>query len=1087
MPFPCGEPTCSNFHENLHGFCDKHRFNHVWWKASSACSKACSWLELIILLTIQAAAEIQSRVLLLLILLSLLPVTCVFLEQSTGMSAASICMAFLVVVVGSCFLTARRLDAMQQTTFRLALATEANYFQVLQPAGSSEHLVQVSTILTDHGSTSEVRQDLGLKSSYHQAKCHMSLFRSTVCDPLSEIGEVVAKIKPVTELETEVDILCCEVFCESLQEVEHAWEVLKAKVEIVAAEDCFATASSRKCCRVVVSVQGYKATVFLLEKSLSLDAPKGISYAANSLGLWDTKATSWQVSGPQRVSEVPRCVSVATAFLRIVAFCSSVGVAVVIHMLIIASLGSYESSLLSRLTRTLPLSLPMSLPFWTCAVILLWELRCCCCCICRRQKSFRIRLRPTQVWYRRYLGVQGSHYALKVAVLQLLTVAIQGFAKASVLRTIRDSYGSEALKSSTAVQCFLSILVCNAILPAGIVAIPNWVSSRVLAAVMDALFDLGYLITSLWLYAGFVESAVNLENIFLGPGSFFNYAALYICVAHVLCVCRSLDTADWAALFQVPRAAPMWGVWKRIVFSTAYAFALVGFVAAVPGGIFLGDSSSSPKGPCAPCKCSTVAPNSLLLERCFIPTGYIVQQASPLQINLTKCNITEVLPDAFLARGVHQRVSSLSLRGNDLTELPGNLFMDLLEQEDGSTRLQSYDVSGFEVGLWMDRMDLAENRLTELPPNIFQKRSWQASRLQGVTIEELHLEGNLLTTLPPGVFHGVRVNQLHLQDNRLTQLHAESFKGLRCTSNHCNRLPLPIINLTGNQLSNLPAGIFAGLKLRALHLEGNHLTTVAPGAFQDLEVNRLHLQENGLSEIHAESFRGLRFEVDFVNGSLVDSMLDISRNKLQALPAFPTGYPAYTRSYTLNLEENRLTTIPPGAFQGVSLRQLNLKGNNLTELHRLSFKGLDCPVMNLADNWLSSLPGWVFHVTSSELRELNLKRNNFTDLVLTEGFRGAPQYYLRRLNLEQNQLIDLYGAFMYLEQLEELKLGGNRLGGNRYGIPEHLFEDLWKLRHLELQSNQLVTLPLKLFQSLGSTSAFPECPNMKKQTVSKKR
>ena len=52
--------------------------------------RALGWLELVLLLTIQAAAEIQSRILLLLILLSLLPVTCIFLEENTGMSAASI-------------------------------------------------------------------------------------------------------------------------------------------------------------------------------------------------------------------------------------------------------------------------------------------------------------------------------------------------------------------------------------------------------------------------------------------------------------------------------------------------------------------------------------------------------------------------------------------------------------------------------------------------------------------------------------------------------------------------------------------------------------------------------------------------------------------------------------------------------------------------------------------------------------------------------------------------------------------------------------------------------------------------------------
>jgi hypothetical protein len=52
--------------------------------------RTCVWLELIFLLSGQAAAEIQSRILLLIILLSLLPASFIFLEESTGMSVTFI-------------------------------------------------------------------------------------------------------------------------------------------------------------------------------------------------------------------------------------------------------------------------------------------------------------------------------------------------------------------------------------------------------------------------------------------------------------------------------------------------------------------------------------------------------------------------------------------------------------------------------------------------------------------------------------------------------------------------------------------------------------------------------------------------------------------------------------------------------------------------------------------------------------------------------------------------------------------------------------------------------------------------------------
>jgi hypothetical protein len=300
------------------------------------------------------------------------------------------------------------------------------------------------------------------------------------------------------------------------------------------------------------------------------------------------------------------------------------------------------------------------------------------------------------------------------------------------------------------------LLLCNILFPAMILVIPHYVFSRVGAALFDAVLDVGYMVTSMRLYVRFTES---LTDIFLS--SFLNYMSIYICVAHVLCVCRSLETADWIALFQVPRAAPNCKAWKRMILSSAYALTLLAFVGIPVGGIVLGAfSDSSHAGLCPPCQCSTVAPTSLLLERCVIPTGYVAQGAGRLEFNLTNRNITEVLPDAFIARGAHQRVRSVSLRGNHLTELPEGLFRDLLKQ----TRI--------------DTVDLADNRIVTLPRTLFQA----GSSGEWTFIGDLHLEGNCLTTLPPGVFHGLKFGQngiLDMSRNKLQELHADAFHGLK--------------------------------------------------------------------------------------------------------------------------------------------------------------------------------------------------------------------------------------------------------------------------------------------------------------------
>ena len=428
------------------------------------------------------------------------------------MPAAWICVTVLAGAVSTCLYTAKRLDGMQQSVFNMALATEASYFQVLQPTSeTSNNLVQVSTILRSHSDSSsqdllQTQQDL--KSNYQQAKRHMNLFQTVVCEPLASTGlEVALKIKSLTELDEReggADILFCEVWCDSLQEVQDAWDMLKDLdgVEIVSACDFFAVASYKKNCKVVVSLQGYLTTVVLLEKSLSSwEAQKGLSDAADSLGLLDkTKASAWEVSRLQRDSEVPRCVFVATALLRLVALisCYIIGGQISLDPFF----GLYDTlhhctdlyedgHSYSECGMNLDLRmLAMTLPFLICFLILLWEMPgfCCCCLCCRKhRRSFKIRPRPTQLWYRRYLGVQGCYYAFKVAALQFLTVVMQGLAKASLFRTIQDTRGSAALQASTAVHCFMVLLLCNILFPAMILVIPNYVFSRVGAALLDAV------------------------------------------------------------------------------------------------------------------------------------------------------------------------------------------------------------------------------------------------------------------------------------------------------------------------------------------------------------------------------------------------------------------------------------------------------------------------------------------------------------------------------------------------------------------------------------------------------------------------
>ena len=1001
--------------------------------------RICHWLELILLLTIQAAAEIQSRVLLLLILLSLLPATCIFLEESTGISIASICVTFLVVAVGSCFYTATRLDSMQQRVFKLALATEANYFQVLHPtADTSEHLIQVSTMLTNHsgGLSQELAQpEQDLKSRYIEALCQLIHFQRAVCDPLASMGlEVVANIKSVTELDeregTADNILYFEVMSDGLQQVQDAWEMLQTlDVEIVSAHDFFAVASSRKCCRIVVSLRGYLATIFLLEKSLSfLESQRGLSDAANSLGLLDkTTAASWQASGRQGASEFPRSVFAATALLRLLALYSSFIIAIFIHKL---GSGKYDPNEQGPFSPRLS---AMALPFWVCGAVLLWEfLRSCCDTFADGStRALKIRPRPTQVWYRKYLGVQGRYYAFKVAALQLITVVIQGLAKASLFGAIRDQRSSEALNSAS-VHCFMGLLLCNCIFPALVLAFPNCVSSRVGAAVMDAFLDFGYLITSLWVYIDFA-SPEHFAPIFLE--TFLNYASIYICIAHILCVCRSLETADWASLFQVQHAEPMWGPVRRRLFSSAYACALVIFV-----GVMLGDIVYLHEaGPCSPCSCSATAPGSLLLERCPFRSGYFAYRAPPLALDLAKRNITEILPDAFLAAGrVRSRVTSLSLRGNHLTELPEGLFVDLLDQD----------------FINITSLDLGYNRLMALSAGVFQTRSARKVRM-----DSLHLESNHFTTLPAGVFKGVEVDQVYLRNNNLTQLHAEAFHGLTFGQNRT-------LDISQNNLRQLPPKVFDGLELDRLYLQNNNLSQLHAETFQGLTFGQngiLDMSRNKLQTLHADTFQNLTFGqngiLDMSQNTLQvlhaeafhgltfggNGMLDMSHNQLRALIAETFRGLAFSENGILDMSKNQLQDLPPKLFDGLWLKGLYLQKNDLSQLHAQTLHGLTFGqngILDMSQNQLQELSADTFHgLIFGEKFILNMSQNTL-QVLHADTFQGLTFGQNGILDMSQNKL-----HILHADTFQGLTFGQN-------GI-------------LDMSRNKLQTLHSDTFQGLA--------------------
>ena len=1085
MPFPCSQRGCVEFHENLHGFCHQHRHLRFTRKIWSSLTMAWNSLQLFMLLLTQASLEIQDRALLGALVLSLLPIALYFLKWFVGLPATFVCVTLSFGMFASLICTAVRFDKMQHALRQLLLKTEGRYLEILQTAEAEQSDLGVSTLLgarTEQGDLlrtknldieqSERMSDA--RSNFQEAKRLLPFFQSKVCFPLSAVANsfVEAEIKSLSHLHcpAAVDVLYCNVLCDNLHQVQHAWHLLQgvSDIEIVASHDAFAQLSTQKCCRVVVSLEGYLATVFLMDASITAfeEGVKDLQLA-NTFGFLDqAKPQYWEVSMLEAPVLIPGWCVVLTWLLRYVGQIVSAVLAVYFFsatcwfLLPLESLESDETSLTSEEAATAAV---FACPFLVLVMVFAWDLRLCvvlpCCCCCCRRPLRRRRPKPTQIFYRKYFGVQGNFYDVKVAALQLVTVLVQAKGKFAMIKF----FGKESTKSPSFL-CFFGLLCWNSIYPALVLAFPDSKFSRVGAAFMDAGLDLGYLATWIWLLTGpgYANFGVNIFSgglllmSSLASTGFFRYMSVYISVAHICCVCCSLEQINWNHPFhpsdqKKPRTRRHRRI--RILCSVVYAVGLLVTVGVLRTQIEYEK--------CGFCKCPPAGHGdgetgtALHLETCKDAASLHMET-----LDLKGCNIESIAPDAL--KGL-SHLTSLHLENNNLTMLPAEVFRDL-------TSLKY---------LYLDN-----NSLATLPTRIFQDLT---------SLEYLYLNSNSLATLPAGIFQGLTSLQLlSLDSNKLNTLLVEAFEGLTSLqylylgNNKLATLPaevcrdltsLQYLYLNSNSLATLPAGIFQVLtSLQYLYLNNNKLATLPAEVFRDLtSLQGLSLDNNKLNTLLFEAFEGLTsLQYLYLNSNKLATLhaevfrdltslqyLDLNSNSLATLPA--GIFQGLTSLQRLSLDSNKLNTLLVEAFEGLtSLQYLYLGNNKLATLPAEVCRDLtSLQYLYLNSNSLATLPAGIFQVLTS-LQRLSLD-NNKLNTLLVEAFEGLTS--LQYLDLSNNKLATLpAGIFQVLTSLQRLSLDNNKLNT----LLVEAFEGLTSLQYLDLSNNKLATLPAGIFQGLTS-------------------
>ena len=611
-PYPCSHLGCTSFHACEKGYCERHR-----WNPNRLCGAMNVWrqnVELLVLILSQAVAEVESRYLLLLIVLSLLPVASYGVFQSTGLpgTVVLVLLVFPASCVASIAYTTARLNRMHDLSMKLEVEAEALYARSLQ--------TDMSKIFGHYGRVDLVQPHITtLKEHFIEAGRQCDTFDQQLCLPLREFlleqpgsisqQQVRPSLMTLPLAQDAVaregapgrilDLLHCNVDFNDWEKMVTAWRFLKNRaeshelgcVELVRVRDSFALAHGVRCAEMVVKVNDYFATIRFREASLTKleNQLDDVHQLAQQVGL---------VAGPLqfdpvRISTRPMRKSwpliVAVSFLRLISLLAAIYLGgqyfvrysppfirselpqlfkdvFALKQQIVQELGTeveasvsegwFEESMLSLVP-----SILFSLPYLALMTVLLNDLF-----RCGSTKTLK-PLKPTQLLYEEYFGLQGKHYDFKVAALQIFTVMLQAFGKIQILGGLVSFAFHEAPEHLDAFQgcfwAFIGFLVWNSIFPSILLAFPSVKWIRLGAAVMDAVLDVAYtstylIISVLAIYelqlnqdvsGNFGEEAslnfkAELDPAFAFPSDFLGFFAVYYSLAHVCTVCRALERTE---------------------------------------------------------------------------------------------------------------------------------------------------------------------------------------------------------------------------------------------------------------------------------------------------------------------------------------------------------------------------------------------------------------------------------------------------------------------------------------------------------------------------------------------------------------
>ncbi|XP_055707210.1 toll-like receptor Tollo [Phlebotomus papatasi] len=352
----------------------------------------------------------------------------------------------------------------------------------------------------------------------------------------------------------------------------------------------------------------------------------------------------------------------------------------------------------------------------------------------------------------------------------------------------------------------------------------------------------------------------------------------------------------------------------------------------------------------------------------------------------------------------------------------------------------------------LQRLNLTRNRIRDLGPfHLSASISTVSSKKCGSALKMLDLSHNNIENLPAAIFSGLgRLSELRLAANGMNFIADRALEGL---------ISLAIVDLSENRLNNLPPELFSEARnVQEIYLQNNSLNVLAPGIFSELtQVVVLDLSHNELTSewINGATFRGMRRLI----------VLDVSSNRISRLEV--TTFRDLTSLQILRLQENQIEVIPDGIFLDLgNLHTLVLSNNRLSTVDATTFQGLNTlSLLSLDYNRIARIDRAALKNCSGTLQDLHLNGNKLHRVP--DVLYDVPQ--LKTLDLGENQIINIDDAsFSGMVQMFGLRLTENSIETIKRGT----FDRMEALQILNLSHNKIKKIDHEAFNKNTNLQAI---------------